>query len=109
GPGTNYDIVGSANQGEILTLLDVKGDWYQVKTSAGLQAYIKATFTEKTEKAAPAPVPAHVPSQPVPPASTSVSQVEVISGTVYLRSAPDSNSTSMGTVQGGDILSVVGR
>ena len=109
GPGTNYDIVGSANQGEILTLLDVKGDWYQVKTSAGLQAYIKATFTEKTEKAAPAPVPAHVPSQPVPPASTSVSQVEVISGTVYLRSAPDSNSTSMGTVQGGDILSVVGQ
>ena len=109
GPGTNYDIVGSANQGEILTLLDVKGDWYQVKTSAGLQAYIKATFTEKTEKVAPAPVPAPVPSQPVPPASTSVSQVEVISGTVYLRSAPDSNSTSMGTVQGGDILSVVGQ
>ncbi|MDD4561996.1 MAG: N-acetylmuramoyl-L-alanine amidase [Syntrophomonadaceae bacterium] len=105
GPGTNYDIVGSANQGEILTLLDVNGDWYQVKTSAGLPAYIKATFTEKAEKATPVPVV----SQPAPVASTAVSQVEVISGNVYLRSGPGPNFDNVGSVSGGDILSVLGQ
>lgn len=105
GPGTNYDIVGSVNQGESLTLLDITGDWYQVKTPAGLLAYIKASFTEKTEKAAPVPVP----SQPAPPISTSINQVEVISGTVYLRSGPGSNFAQIGSVSEGDILSVLGQ
>jgi N-acetylmuramoyl-L-alanine amidase len=115
GPGTNYDIVGSANQGEILTLVDVKGDWYQVKTSAGLPAYIKASFTEKTEKAekaASVPVPASstpVPSQPTPPTATVVRQVEVISGTVYLRGGPGSDFEQIGSVSKGDILSVLGQ
>lgn len=107
GPGTNYDIVGSANQGEILTLLDITGDWYQVQTSVGLQAYIKAEFTQTTEKATPVPAP--FPSQPDSPVSTSVNQVEVISGTVYLRSGPGSNFDQMGSVSEGDILSVLGQ
>ena len=119
GPGTNYNIVGSANQGEILTLSDIKGDWYQVKTSAGLKAYIKATFTEKTEKAVPAtepepvpvpaPEPAPIPSQPDLAAATGVNQAEVISGTVYLRSGPGSNFDQVGSVSEGDVLTVTGQ
>ena len=114
GPGINYDIIGSANQGEILTLVDVKEDWYQVKTSAGLLAYIKASFTERTEKAAfaqaPVPVsPAPVSNQPTSPTTTVAAQVEVISGTVCLRSGPGSNFDQIGNVSEGDILSVLGQ
>ncbi len=57
GPGTTYDVVGSADKGDTLTLLDTKGEWYQVKTASGSPAYIKASFAEKIEKAAPAPAP----------------------------------------------------
>jgi N-acetylmuramoyl-L-alanine amidase len=114
GPGINYDIIGSANQGEILTLVDVKEDWYQVKTSAGLLAYIKASFTERTEKAAfaqaPVPVlPTPVSNQPTSPTTTAAAQVEVLSGTVYLRSGPGSNFDQIGSVSEGDILSVLGQ
>lgn len=108
GPGTAFDIVGYATQGEILTLLDVKGDWYQVKTAAGLQAYIKASFTEKTEKATPTGT-TNQPAPPAPPAATTSKQVEVISGTVFLRSGPGSTFEQAGSVSGGDVLSVLGQ
>ncbi|MGS0763256.1 N-acetylmuramoyl-L-alanine amidase [Syntrophomonas curvata] len=105
GPGTGFDVVGSASQGEILTLLDVKGEWYQVKTVAGLQAYIKASFTQKTEK----PVPGNNTGPVPPPAAASGKQVEVTSGTVFLRSGPGSSYDKTGSVSGGDILLVLGQ
>jgi N-acetylmuramoyl-L-alanine amidase len=55
GPDTTYDVVGSADKGDILTLLDTKGEWYQIKTASGSAAYIKASFVEKIEKAASVP------------------------------------------------------
>ena len=110
GPGTGFDVVGSANQGETLTLLDVKGEWYQVKNAAGLQAYIKASFTEKTEKPVPTNPSNNSDNQPVtPPAAVTSKQVEVISGTVFLRSGPGSNFDQIGSVSGGDILSVLSQ
>lgn len=109
GPGINYDIVDSVNQGEIFTLLDIAGDWYQVRTPAGLQAYIKAEFTETTEKATVVNTPAAVPGQLASSVLTSINQVEVISGNVYLRSGPGSNYDQMGSVSEGDILSVLGQ
>jgi len=105
GPGTTFDIVGYATQGETLTLLDVKGDWYQVKNAAGLKAYIKASFTEKTEKTIPTPNT----DKPVPPASATSKQIEVVSGTVFLRSGPGSTFDQVGSVSGGDVLSVLGE
>ncbi len=109
GPGINYDIVGSINQGEILTLLDITGDWYKVRTPAGLQAYIKAEFAETTEKATVVNTPAAVPGQLASSVLTSINQVEVISGNVYLRSGPGSNFDQIGSVSEGDILSVLGQ
>ncbi|NLX02292.1 MAG: SH3 domain-containing protein [Syntrophomonadaceae bacterium] len=70
GPGTTYNIVGSANNGDILTLLATRGDWYQVKTAGGSTAYINASFAQKTEKTAPAPSP----SQPSPSTPSSGQQ-----------------------------------
>lgn len=57
GPGTNFEVISWADKGDILTLLDTKGEWYQVKTTNGSTAYIKGSFAQKIEKAAPAPAP----------------------------------------------------
>ncbi len=66
GPGTTYYVVGSVNNGDILTLLDTNGDWYQVKTADGLTAYINGSFVQKIEKTAPALVPSSGQQIPAP-------------------------------------------
>ncbi|MFA7148421.1 MAG: N-acetylmuramoyl-L-alanine amidase [Syntrophomonadaceae bacterium] len=56
GPATTYNVVGSVNYGDILALLDTKGDWYQIKTG-GLTACINGSFVQIIEKTAPTPIP----------------------------------------------------
>ncbi|MBP8819718.1 MAG: N-acetylmuramoyl-L-alanine amidase [Syntrophomonadaceae bacterium] len=71
GPGTSYNVVGSVNNGDILTLVDTNGDWYQVKTAGGLTAYINGSFVQKMEKTVPIPSPSSA-QQTTNPLSTPV-------------------------------------
>ncbi len=66
GPGTTYNVVGSADSGDILTLLDTRGDWYQVKTAGGSTAYINGSFVQKIEKTASTPAPSSGQQTPAP-------------------------------------------
>jgi len=55
GPGTSYALEGQLKRGDLVTLLEVVGDWYKVKTEQGLETYI---FSELlTEATAGDPVP----------------------------------------------------
>ncbi|MGI5921812.1 MAG: N-acetylmuramoyl-L-alanine amidase [Syntrophomonadaceae bacterium] len=47
GAGTSYALVGQAKKGDILTLIDVQGEWYKVKTSTGSTAYVRSDLVSK--------------------------------------------------------------
>lgn len=70
GPGANYPKVGQAKKGEILTLVDTCDQWYQIRTAAGLQAYISANYITTVNTgtsispAQPAPTQPSVPALP---------------------------------------------
>jgi N-acetylmuramoyl-L-alanine amidase len=49
GPGTNYDRVGSAQDKEILTVISQEGEWYQVRTASGTQAYIASWLVSEVK------------------------------------------------------------
>lgn len=105
GPGTTYAPVGYANKGQTLTLLSTTGDWYQIKTADGLVAYISAAWAEKKEAKTTPPSNSNQPETP----AVTTSQVEVVSGTVNLRSGPGSSYEKIGSVAAGDILAVLGK
>jgi N-acetylmuramoyl-L-alanine amidase len=46
GPGTGYAIIDQVRQGERLEVLDVSGDWFQVRTPTGRQGYIAGWLVE---------------------------------------------------------------
>lgn len=53
GPATTYGIVGEANSGDVLTLIDIEGEWYKVKTSSGKLAYIRSDMTYPVNSSKP--------------------------------------------------------
>ncbi len=53
GPGINHDKVGEVHKGDLLTLLDVNGDWYRIRSSNGTKAYIKSSLVEQLDEAMP--------------------------------------------------------
>ncbi|HHW60571.1 MAG TPA: SH3 domain-containing protein [Syntrophomonadaceae bacterium] len=70
GPGTDYPVLGSVKQGDLLVLVAAGDQWHQVKTTAGTTAYISAQYVEPvngsvTPKPEPKPEPAPTP-QPTP-------------------------------------------
>lgn len=46
GPGTSYDAVGTVNDKEVVTLVDDSGDWYKIKTAAGVEGYISGSYVK---------------------------------------------------------------
>ena len=75
GPGISYDKVGETHQGDFLTLLDVSGDWYRIRNSNGLEAYISSSLVEVVDDATPAIATGFVSTAPVK-ISPSVSTVK---------------------------------
>ncbi len=90
GPGTNYAVAGSAQQGQALVFTgrNGAGDWYQLESGAWIAAFlvngaptdlkvVAAPVLPTPEPAAPTaipvpaqPTPTPVPAQPVAPAGT---------------------------------------
>jgi cell wall-associated NlpC family hydrolase len=50
GPGTNYGIVGKANNGEVLQLLELSNGWYKVKLSNGTVGWVTSQYIVKTNE-----------------------------------------------------------
>ena len=74
GPGTEYGVLTSLNEGTQMTVIGVSGSWYKVSVN-GLVGYVRSDFvgltvSSVTTTAAAAPVPAEpvVPAAPAAPA-----------------------------------------
>ncbi len=50
GPGTNYGIVGKANNGEVFQLLELSNGWYKVKLSNGAVGWVTSQYIVKTSE-----------------------------------------------------------
>lgn len=72
GPGTGYQIVGQARQGDELKLLDRGSEWSQVETGTGLKCYIASDFIRDKEGYT-APVTPNLPAAPAAPVLPSTS------------------------------------
>lgn len=49
GPGTAYDVIATAARGELLTLLTLNGDWYQVRLPDGRTGYAFRQYIQMTQ------------------------------------------------------------
>jgi N-acetylmuramoyl-L-alanine amidase len=82
--------------GTILTLIDIQGGWYRVKTSGGVIAYIAAELVEDASG---------TPAGTVPTASTR--QVQVMDGPINVRSGPGTGYEKIGTIEDDAIVTVI--
>lgn len=46
GPGTNYEVVGTANYNEILTVLSTENGWVRIRNDQGQEGYVSETYVE---------------------------------------------------------------
>ncbi|NLW91147.1 MAG: SH3 domain-containing protein [Syntrophomonadaceae bacterium] len=103
GPDTGYSKVGQVRKGDILTVVDIKGNWYRIKTASGLDAYILSDYVKKYGEASPdAPVGNTVVSASAP-------YVTVISGPANVRVSPDSSSTKLTILNQGAVCPNLGQ
>lgn len=103
GPGTGYSKVGQAAQGETLTLIDVQGDWYKVRTAGGLECYIAASLAGRTAPPAAGSTPPVKPTTPAPAGK----QVQVVDGPINVRSGPASTYEKLGMIPNQGVFPVV--
>jgi len=105
GPGTSFSIAGKVNQGDCLAVLAKQGDWFKIKTSAGLTAWV-AGLLVKVQAAAPPPPGTDGDNQP--PATQN--QVAVITGAqVNIRSGPGTSYALVTMVAQGTRLPVLSK
>ena len=50
GPGTSYDIVGTAARGEVFFVLGVESGWVHVRNEAGVEGYVSENYIEILEE-----------------------------------------------------------
>ncbi len=46
GAGTNFDVVATVKNGEVVTLLDDSTSWYKIKTSSGKTGYVNSKYVK---------------------------------------------------------------
>lgn len=91
GPGTGYAVVGKANSGTQLVVIQAKSDWYQVQYGKGT-AWVAGWLVKKSGQGASSN--GNTTGQPAqqPPTSSPVSGSGFVAGsTVNLRSGPGTN------------------
>lgn len=92
GPGLTYAIIGRARAGQLVTVTDYAGEWYQLSTGEWIAKFLVAATAESRVVAFRlAEAPAFAKRN------------------ANLRSGPGTTFTLVGTVQAGQALPVVGR
>ena len=116
GPGTNYSVINQAGKGNVFSVLDEDGDWYQVQVSYGTTGWVAGWLVTRQvitppQAVAPAP-PEAAPAAQTPAAAPStpndVGRTGVIAGEkVNIRSGPNTDSEVMKEAVGGSQLVVL--
>lgn len=109
GPGTTYPVVGAVRPGQTVTIVETNrvGDWYRLSNDQWIAAFLvnvtapHATPTLPLTLSSRQPIAVATPF----PAATSLT----VNRNANLRAGPGTNYAIVGTVQGGQRLTLSGR
>lgn len=101
GPGTTYQVAGSAVKGDRLDVLGKSNDWYQVKKAGGATGWIAAYLVEVSGNTAP------VQAKSTTGTSTTVATAVVTGSYLNLRSGPGTGYQASGQLKQGTSLQIV--
>jgi len=98
GPGENYSIVGTLEQGAAVTEVSAKGNWLEIVAPAGTFAFVAASYVQQT--ATEATIPPVVSVAPpetatVPPATEIAGSPTDTTGVIATDSTTEPTSTPM--------------
>ena len=99
GPDTSYQVLGTAQYGDYLDVLDRTGNWIKV-SYWGVTGYVNADYVSASKPTG---------DTPAYTAQDNTQYVYATGDTVNLRSGPDTSYGVVGRVMYGDSLPVVGR
>lgn len=104
GPGTNYQIIGSAGKGETFKLVAQQSGWYKVLLKNGDYGWISATYATITDnQASSKPAPDSKPQVP----GEEMNHDAVVKGTVVnVRSGPDTSYSVVTKLQAGALVKI---
>ena len=87
GPSTNHKDIGKLNKGDKVEVVETKGEWTQIKPTAGCCGWVSADLVEVTTIAPPAPEPAPVapPVAVVEPAPAPEPVVKIVEKEVLVQ------------------------
>ena len=99
GKGTDTSIVGTLQNGEIVTVLDNSDvGWVKIKTASGLEGYVAREYLTGTE----------TPSEPTTPETPSETTTATVNADVLnVRSGKGTDTSIVGTLQNGEIVTVL--
>ena len=99
GKGTDTSIVGTLQNGEIVTVLDNSDvGWVKIKTASGLEGYVAREYLTGTE----------TPSEPTTPETPSETTTATVNADVLnVRSGKGTDTSIIGTLQNGEIVTVL--
>jgi len=91
GPGTAYNVIGTANKNDSFVVLNRQDDWYVIRYQGGVLGYISALYLSVMQDN-------HLPAT-----------VQPITGNVNIRSGPGTDQVLLGTFSGSTTLAVSGE
>ncbi|CAM3936571.1 SH3 domain-containing protein [Mesobacillus thioparans] len=94
GPGTNYDVAGSLNNGQAVEILSSKGNWAEVRT-ASLRGWVSMEYITTKKN-----VPTAQPSKPAESSGT------VTATSLNVREKPSLNASKVGQLNNGAVVPV---
>ncbi|MFQ7026030.1 MAG: SH3 domain-containing protein [Acutalibacteraceae bacterium] len=99
GKGTDTSIIGTLQNGEIVTVLDNSDvGWVKIKTASGLEGYVAREYLTGTE----------TPSEPTTPETPSETTTATVNADVLnVRSGKGTDTSIIGTLQNGEIVTVL--
>ena len=99
GKGTDTSIVGTLQNGEIVTVLDNSDvGWVKIKIASGLEGYVAREYLTGTE----------TPSEPTTPETPSETTTATVNADVLnVRSGKGTDTSIIGTLQNGEIVTVL--
>lgn len=107
GPGTNYQILGLVNSGDLVTVLSQpSGGWVQIRTAGGITGYMSSQYVEIDSSETPDPDPD--PDPDPGPGDFEVGQTVRVTATsgLNLRSGPETTYNIVTTLATGALLTV---
>jgi len=111
GPGTGYDVIAGADQGDRLPVLDKSGDWVKVRLSSGATGWIAGWLVSIKQPAAAAPPAGGEQPNPVPPAGPAAGKsVAMVTGSVVnVRGGPGTGNAIITQIYQGAVLPVINQ